>query len=138
MKNDGKDAEAAFEAYWRGKGAIVDRFFDAAALRGLNGGKAVKDFPKPADYILTTSHGDISYAEVKSTVDPVRFSFGCLQKGQSSMALRQAMTVEGRYIFYIFSYHFGRWFLMSCKDYKAARDAGRSSMKFEELTPWRM
>ena len=133
-RNDGKDAEAGFLSIMTRLGAVVERFWDQADLRGRNGGRPVGDFPKPSDFLVTLN-GLLHYAEVKSTVSTTSFSFHSIQKGQSSAALRQA-RVHGPYNFYIYSFHLAQWFLMPCKQYAETLDAGRASIKFEELTPW--
>lgn len=136
-KNDGKEAEKAFEDYWNAKPlTVLYRFNDQRDLRGLNGGRPVGDFPKPADYLLT-HQGHTIYAEVKSTRSKTSFPFGDIRPSQKSMALRQA-AVGGPYFFYIFSYGLGEWFFMDAKTFASVLDAGKASIKFEDLTIWKM
>lgn len=134
QRNDGKSAEAGFLAIMGRQGAVVERFWDQADLRGRNGGRPVGDYPKPSDYLVTLN-GLLQYAEVKSTVHKTSFSFHCIQPGQSSAALRQA-RVHGPYNFYIYSFHHAQWYIMPCKQYAATLAEGRASLKFEELSPW--
>jgi hypothetical protein len=133
--NNGKAAEEAFEAYWTKRGHLV-RLWDAADISGLNGGARVKDFAKPADYLVSSRLDDLHFAEVKSCWSKTSFSFGAIQKGQSAAALQSAKRGDQGYSFYIFSYHHGKWFYMSCVQYREILDAGRKSVKFEELAPW--
>lgn len=135
MKNDGKDAEVAFLAYWAPRGH-VQRIRDKKDLMGLNGGQRVADFKKPSDFLVSAPDVPLHYAEVKSTNDAVRFSFGKIQDGQSSAALQEAKRGSQSYKFYIFSYPLGQWFLMDCTEYADALSAGARSMKFEDMTPW--
>lgn len=134
-KNDGKDAQHAFfEAMRKRPGVVVERFWDQSDLRGRNGGRAVADFPKPADF-LVTQNAQIEYAEVKSVQSATSFPFSNIERSQRSAALRQAM-VGGAYNFYIFSYGLGRWFRMSAKQFADIIAAGKASAKFTELEPW--
>lgn len=133
-KNTGKDAESGFLAICRRHGGVIERFWDQADLRGRNGGRAVGDFPKPADFLLTLN-GQLEYAEVKSTIKPSSFPFSGIRPSQSSAALRQAQ-VNGPYNFYIYSFHLCRWMVMPCKQYAGFIHAGRASVKFEELEEW--
>ena len=135
MRNDGKDAEKAFEEHWRRRGH-VQRLRDKKDLVGLNGGAKLADFAKPSDFLVSSAVDPLHYAEVKSTVDAKCFAFGKIQPGQSAAALCEAKRGHGAYGFYIFSYALGRWFYMSCKEYATFVDEGRRSVKFEELTPW--
>lgn len=135
-KNDGKEAERAFLDRIRSKGGtVVERFWDAADLRGINGGRAVGDFPKPSDF-LVTQEGQIHYAEVKSTHNPKRFPFADIRPAQRSAALRQ-VSVGGAYIFYLFSYALGEWFVMPATQFAKALHGGLKSIEFKELTPWK-
>jgi hypothetical protein len=135
VKNDGKDAQRAFLAIMGARpNTVVERFYDQSDLRGLNKGRAVGDFPKPSDFLVTEDR-NIHYAEVKSVQGAVSFPFGNIERGQSSAALRQA-RVGGDYRFYLFSYGLGKWFIMPATTYTAALEAGRSSVKFSELKEW--
>ena len=135
MKNDGKSAEAGFLARKLAKpGVVVERFWDARDLRGRNGGRAVADFPKPSDF-LVTEDGSIHYAEVKSTQNKNRFSFSQLEPAQRSACLRQA-AVGGDYRIYVFSFELGAWFLLSATQFAAKVHDGQASITFEEMKPW--
>lgn len=135
-KNDGKEAEAGFLAIMARNGAVVERFWDQADLRGRNGGRAVGAYAQPAD-LLVTLNGVLEYAEVKSTIKGKSFAFGGIQPGQSSAALRQA-AVGGPYNFYLYSYELSQWFIMPCKQYAEIIASGRRSVKFEELKTWKL
>jgi len=135
MKNDGKDAESAFEEHWT-KVGHCERVRDARDLMGLNGGKRVADFKKPSDFLVSSRVHPLHFAEVKSTVDAKRFSFDKIQSGQANAAQREYLQGSGSYIFYIFSYPLGRWFIMPCAVYAHQLKMGRKSISFEELDPW--
>jgi hypothetical protein len=135
MKNDGTAAEQAFEAHW-GKVGHVQRFRDLKDLRGLNKGLRLKDFPKPADFVVSSPDVPLHYAEVKSTTSAVSFSFSNIQPGQSAAALMEASKGSGRYIFYIFSFPLGEWFCMTSIRYAKLSEQGVRSAKFEELPKW--
>lgn len=136
MKNDGSDAELAFERYWRSVGH-VERIRDKKDLMGLNKGARIADFKKPSDFLVSAPGVPLHYAEVKSTVDAKSFSFNKIQEGQSAAALLEAKRGSGSYWFYIFSFTTGRWYVMPCRQYAEILDAGRRSVKFEELAEWR-
>lgn len=133
--NDGVSAENAWVHAKTKAGAIVERFWDAKALRGLNNLKSVKDFPKPADYLVTEAAG-IHYAEIKSVQSATSFGFNNLRPKQVSTALAHHSRGWGdRYVFYIFSFGLGKWFTMNADQFATIR-ALKSSAKFSELTPW--
>lgn len=135
MRNDGKKAERFFEEYWEARpSADIERFYDAQALRGLNGGRPVGDFPKPSDY-LVCDEGLLQYAEVKSTEKMNRFPFSCIRPAQRAKALTMAKC-GGPYFFYIYSFGLGKWFIMSARVFADAVAADRKSITFEELRPW--
>lgn len=135
MKNDGKDAEKAFVDYWTKVGHI-ERFRDKRDLSGLNKGARLADFSKPSDFIVSSKDHPLHFAEVKSTTEATSFSFGKIQKGQSAAALNEARRGHGSYLFYVYSYPLGEWFIMSCLDYDDLCNAGRRSVKFKELKKW--
>jgi hypothetical protein len=76
VKNDGTPSQQIFETKMArlGKRAHLIRLRDQKDLRGLNQGRAVKAFPQPADYTLTLD-GVLYYAEVKSSIDEMRWAF---------------------------------------------------------------
>lgn len=134
--NNGKAAEKAFEAYWLGTGH-VERLRDKQDLVALNNGlKGLADFSKPSDFLVSSPDHEMHYAEVKSTQHAERFAFSNIRPAQSSAALREAIRGRGAYIFYIFSYQHGQWFVMPAQQYRDLTDDGRRSVKFEELKTW--
>ena len=135
MKNNGKEAERSFVDYWTTLGH-VERLRDRADLMALNGGKPVKDFQKPSDFLVSAPGVPLHYAEVKSTWHERLFEFKHIQDGQSAAAQKEHLRGNNSYVFYIFSYHLGRWFIMSCEQYAHALKMGRRSIKFEDLSPW--
>ena len=136
MRNDGKDAERAFLGKMKRAGAVVERFWDQSDLRGINKGRAVADFAKPSDFLVTLDE-NIHYAEVKSVQSATSFPFSNLESGQTSAALRQA-AVGGDYRFYIFSFGLGDWFVMPASQFALAVAAGKASIKFNTLTKWNL
>lgn len=137
-KNDGKDAEAAWlRIVERTPKTVVERFWDQRDLRGRNGGRAVGDFPKPADFLIM-QEGIIKFAEVKSVQSNTSFSFSGIRTKQRTTALRLAKAASGHlYVFFIFSFGLGQWFTMDGTQFAAAIDADRASLKFSELSPWK-
>ena len=136
MANDGKAAERAFERHWRQIGHL-ERFPDKRDLIGLNQGRRVADFPKPSDYLVSSSGIPLHYAEVKSTEAKNRFAFSKIRPKQSEAALKSVVRGDGKYIFYIFSYHLGRWFTMPASQYARLVEAGERSVQFSELNEWK-
>ena len=135
MTNTGKEAERAFLARLRATaGVVVERFYDQADLRGINKGRAVADFCKPSDFLVTEA-GLISYREVKSVQSSTSFPFANIEKGQRSAALRQA-AVGGDYRFHLFSYGLGQWFVMPARQFAEAVERGAASIKFKDLETW--
>ena len=133
-KNNGKDAERAFLARLKRPGVVVERIRDQGDLRALNRGRAVADFKKPADF-LVTEDGVLSYREVKSVQSSTSFPFSNIEDGQRSAALRQA-AVGGPYFFHLFSFGLGKWFIMSAQKFRDVIDSGKSSVKFKDLPEW--
>lgn len=134
-KNDGTEAQDAFVARILSQPhSWVERFRDAKDLRGINGGRAVGDFAKPSDF-LVTQNGAHRYVEVKSTQNPRRFSFSQIEDGQRSMALKQAV-IGGPYEFAIFSYGTGKWYIMDAATFSQAVNDNKASIKFEDLSEW--
>lgn len=135
MKNDGTAAQEAFVArVMKQPKAWVERFRDAKDLRGINGGRAVGDFAKPADFLVTEA-GSMHLAEVKSTQNPRRFSFGQIEAYQHATALKQA-AIGGPYTFYLFSFGTSKWYKMDCKTYAAYIESGAASIKLIDLPEW--
>lgn len=135
MKNDGKEAERGFVAYWTARGHI-QRLRDRKDLIALNGGKLIADFKKPSDFLVSAPDVPLHYAEVKSTVHKTTFPFSQIEDGQSSAAQQEYLKGSRSYIFYIFSYALGKWFKMPCDLYCHQLKMGRRSIKFEDLEPW--
>lgn len=135
--NDGAEAEKAFiERIMSQPNCWVERIRDAKDLRGINRGRAVGDFAKPSDFLVTQA-GRLEYAEVKSTQNPRRFSFSQIEAAQKSAALKQA-AINGPYNFYIFSYGTSKWYIMPCLTYAAALSHGDVSIKLEDLREWHL
>src|SRR3546814_19334141 len=71
-QNDGAEAQSAFfNAMRKRPGVVIERFWDQSALRGLNGGRAVNDYSKPAVF-LVTQNAQNEIAEVNSRSDARR------------------------------------------------------------------
>lgn len=105
VTNDGKLAEREFAAYWRGRGkrAHLHRFTDAAEVTGLNKRKPTMMKKQPSDYLLT-DHGEMGYAEVKSTDNAKGFPLSLIGTYQLGSA-EQVITAGGRYDFFIRRLH---------------------------------
>jgi hypothetical protein len=131
-KNDGTEAQDLFLARMSAKPqTFVWRNRDKKDLMGINRGRKVAAFPLPSDFTVACQ-GVLFYAEVKSTIDPTRFSYGQIEPGQ-----RQAATISAAcgspYWFFIYSLHLKRWFQLSGAQFAADVKAGIKSRKFEEL-----
>lgn len=135
MKNNGKEAERAFHDHWF-KVGHVERLRDKQDLVALNRGLRLADFAKPSDFIVSSPDVALHYAEVKSTTNPTMFSFAKIRPAQSAAALKEHTRGKGSYVFYIFSYALSQWLIMTCDHYARLLDAGRRSVKFEELVLW--
>jgi hypothetical protein len=135
MKNDGKEAERGFVEHWTRVGHI-QRLRDRKDLMAINKGIKVNDFKKPSDFLVSAPGVPLHYAEVKSTVHKTAFPFGNIEDGQSSAAQQEYLRGSCNYKFYIFSYHLGHWFIMTCERYAHELKMGRRSVKFEDLEPW--
>ncbi len=133
-KNNGKPSESAFVARIVDREGAVTRLTDAAALRGINGGRHVNDFAKPGDWVVTLDQQTF-LAETKSCQSDTSFPFSNIEKGQHVAATAHTRA-GGDYRFFIFSYGLGQWFIMSGAVYLAALDEGRASIKFKELPEW--
>src|SRR3546814_20016796 len=91
-KNDGAEAQSAFfNAMRKRPGVVIERFWDQSDLRGLNGGRAVNDYSKPADF-LVTQNATIEYAEVQSVPSATSFPFSTLESGKRTLGLSTAMV----------------------------------------------
>ena len=134
-KNNGKSAEEAFEVYWARIGH-VERMPDMRDLVGLNGGRKLKDFPKPCDFLVSAPGVPLHMAEVKSTNHTSRFPFADIRPKQSSTALLSAKRGDKGYKFYIFSFYLSQWFVMTAVDYAECVSLGARSISFSDLTPW--
>ena len=135
MKNDGSAAQLAFvDRIMETPNSWVERFRDAKDLRGINGGRAVGDFAKPADF-LVTQHGETFYSEVKSTSNARRFSFGQIESYQHATALKMA-AVGGHYFFFIFSFGTSKWYILDCQTYAKAVSTGSASILLTDLIEW--
>ena len=135
VRNTGKDAEDAFvERKESQPRTVVERFYDASDLRGINKGRPVGDFPKPSDF-LVTEDGATHFAEVKSTQNAKRFPFSQIEDGQRSACLRHT-AAGGVYTFYIFTYGLGKWFKLPGFLFAQLLEDGAASVSFEELSEW--
>jgi penicillin-binding protein-related factor A (putative recombinase) len=132
----GVAAEEEFEGFFLpfGKQAKVYRFEDAKALYGKNKRKVAND-AKPSDYIVTFK-GITFFAEVKSSENPTSFPFGMLQPGQS--AIGAAVTIAGgEYWIFAKSDVLDQWFRIPYRVVMDTRAAGKKSIKWDELGPYR-
>jgi hypothetical protein len=135
VKNDGKEAERSFVAYWTTRGHI-QRLRDRKDLMAINAGARINDFKKPSDFLVSAPDVPLHYAEVKSTWHKDAFPFKQIESGQDAAAQQEYLKGHGAYTFYIFSYTLGRWYTMTCAQYAHALKTGKRSIKFEDMTPW--
>lgn len=135
-KNTGKPSERAFEARLSsaGKAAYFYRIKDAAAIKGLTGKIGNVD-ATPSDYIVVID-GLTEFAEVKSTLDPERFSFSLLGKGQNSHAQR-ILTAGGGYRIYIHALVSGQWYRIPRLAIDSYQKFGRASLRWDEMNFYR-
>lgn len=136
-KNDGKEAEKAWLRLMNAKpNTVIERFWDQSDLRGRNGGRAVGDFPKPADF-LVMQHGVMHLAEVKSVLGGVSFPFANIKTKQRTTALSMAKIGAGHlYTFYVFNFELGQWFAFSGDALLRAIENDRASIKFKDMIKW--
>lgn len=138
-KNTGKLSEQIFdETFARmGKRAYVFKFTDASEATGMNK-RVVGIKAQPADRLLCVD-GETCLAEVKSTVDPRKFSFSLLRPTQSAHA-KMILAAGGRYDVFIHSLAHDRWYRVSYAAIRAQRDLGQGSMSWEMLSPleWKL
>lgn len=136
-RNDGKAAEKAWlEIMRRNSNTVVERFWDQSDLRGRNGGRAVGDYPKPADFLVIQG-GSMHLAEVKSVLKGVSFPFANIKTKQRTTALSMAKAGAGHlYTFYVFNFELGQWFTFTGNALLRAVENDRSSIKFKDMTPW--
>ena len=112
--NDGSESEKIFKkvleaAY--GKSCYLVKFPDTKMVKGLNRGAILPECP--ADYLVTAA-GEMFYAEVKSTIDPIGFKLTLIRKAQKSAMLRQHMA-NGKYYVFIHSLATDTWYKIEGK-----------------------
>lgn len=129
VKNTGKKSEEIFDESWGrlGKHAHVFKFTDTAEARGMNKGK-VTIKAQPSDRLLTYK-GVISYAEIKSTIDPEKFSFSLLRKTQSAYAAF-ILAAGGPYDVYLHRLAEDRWYKIP---YSVIQNAPQKHIKWPDL-----
>ena len=135
MKNNGKPSEEIFDDAWKplGKRAYVFKFEDTASLRGRNK-KAVFAAAQPSDRLLVHD-GQTCFAEIKSTIDPVRFKFTLLRRVQG-FAAASAIAAGGSYDVFIHNLSQNQWFRLPYSVIAAAKEEGRGSLTWDELSPY--
>jgi len=104
---------------------------------GLNKGVRLADFSKPADFMVSSKTHPLHYAEVKETKSKTSFGFSGIRPAQKSAAIREAVSGNGSYVFYIYSWHHSEWFKMNCFQFHQLVADGKKSVKFEDLDKWR-
>lgn len=133
MKNTGKPSEEEFEAIWKrtyGKQVYLHRFEDSSDLTGRNK-KITKSKPQPSDYVLCCQ-GDWQLAEVKSTWDEKRFSFGLMRKNQGAHAAF-VRAAGGEYLVYVHRLATNQWYCIPYFLIEAAKAAKAASLAWEDL-----
>lgn len=126
-----QDVEEAFKSFWPGKDSYVHQFHDTRAAMGATGSKRVFTAAHPSDF-LVTHKGDMFYAEVKSSENPVSFPFSNVKPSQWSAA-RQQVAAGGNYFFYLFSQSNASWYKIPGSYLVPVFVAGRKSVKWAEL-----
>lgn len=134
-RNTGKPSETEFQNHWRrlGKRAFCFRLADAAEISG-RAGKVVAARAQPSDYIVTFD-GVTTFAEVKSTIDPLKFPFSLLKPAQIAFATF-TVAAKGEYPVYVHSLHLGRWFRVPYQLILETRAAGKASLPWTALEPY--
>jgi penicillin-binding protein-related factor A (putative recombinase) len=135
-KNTGKPSEASFESKLDalGKRAYYYRIKDAAAIRAITGVIGYAD-ETPSDYIIVIN-GTVEFAEVKSTVDPVRFTMSQMTKGQNAHGVR-ILAAGGGYNVYIHRLATDQWYCVALSVMQMFKAQGYSSLKWEDLEAFR-
>jgi penicillin-binding protein-related factor A (putative recombinase) len=111
MKNNGKNSENIFEAYWGRLPTFADvyRFEDYADANFKASGRTRKIVAaKPSDYIITIL-GRTFYAEVKSIASGSRFNFSNIKASQWRSATKVSKA-SGEYFFFIHFLTSDRWY----------------------------
>lgn len=134
-RNTGKPSEDEFERRFalKGKAACLFRFHDASDLYGRN--RKIMNVPsQPADYLLFDK-GQGQLAEVKSTIDPLRFNLNLISMDQWSAAVR-VTAAKGLYNFYIHALALPQWFCVPAAVISSFKKAKRASILWPELTDY--
>lgn len=131
MRNTGKGSEGLVDAAFTKGGAFVFRFKDAADLVGLNGGRRLKCYPQPADFLIT-HQGDTFFAETKSTSDPTRFSFSMLQPEQKKTGIKMTRA-SGKYFVFVHRLPTGTWYRLPYGYIMLSETEGKRSLRWDEL-----
>jgi len=136
MKNDGTAAQDDFVSMMEeryGKNVYIYRLTDTKEIKGALKQGFVKK--TPSDYIVT-ANGKMIYAEVKSTIDPKKFSFK-FQKGQHIAMLRQT-NAGGDYMVFINSLHHKCWYMVPAEFFLANEKKSATWKELEcfILTSW--
>ena len=132
IKNTGKPSEKLFDDAWKrlGKVAHVFAFTDASEATGTNKRRThIK--AQPSDR-LVTFRGVTWFAEVKSTVHETRFDFSLLRTTQGAYA---AMIIAAGGVYYAYVHRLATdvWYRLSYQEIQAVKDAGRASLRWDEL-----
>jgi penicillin-binding protein-related factor A (putative recombinase) len=135
-KNTGKPSEQGFQdAYARlGKRAYLHRLVDAAEIKGRTGVVATSAASQPSDYIVVFD-GITEFAEVKSTGNATSFPFSILRQTQTAAA-KMILAAGGSYQIYAHCMVRQQWFKFPYSLVTATREAGKSSIKWEDLSPY--
>lgn len=136
MKNDGTTAQDIFINSMESRKLWVHRFRDSKDVNGLNKKKGVGRvamFACPSDYLVGGS-GILFLAEVKSTYDPKRFSYGDIRPAQRSAA-GFANSCSFPYYFFILDMNTQQWYVLTAQEFVSDLKAGKKSRSYQELTP---
>jgi penicillin-binding protein-related factor A (putative recombinase) len=137
LRNTGKPSEELFEnsILALGKAGYFYRIKDAADIRGITGRVGQGMDATPSDYIVSV-HGEVSFAEVKSTNDLTKFPFSLLKKGQKSHGKR-IVASGGSYRVYIHRLKTDTWYCIPLRFIHAVQDAGAQSIPWEQMEKYK-
>lgn len=132
-KNDGKVAEAWFEAHFAsfGKQVMMHVFEDMYQAR-FKTGKGALTKAQPADYLIT-ENGITLFAEVKSSENVTSFPFSDIRTSQWQTARKQ-VAAKGEYDFFILNLTKNAWYRVPAKYLLEHKDSGFRSIKWKLLT----
>ena len=131
-KNDGSKSQEKFVEMMeanRGKQVYVYRMTDTKEIKGALGTGFAKG--APSDYIVTVN-GQMFYAEVKSTQEPVSFKYSSFTKAQI-IGMTKQVSAGGKYNVYIHHLPSDGWYLLTGASILADMKKKIKSIKFVSI-----